>query len=153
MYGCFIARKHRHSVTEDGLRGRNRLSNNPNPVIAKGVMHLGRINIRHMTGDAVFLTYRTTAPWQVGKILGIFRSRVTVQTCFIVETRIGRQGLVGVVASHTSQSGVAILSPALTLLQPIGLHSEGLYSLGYSQDYIPKRAMTGPAEIRGIRWT
>jgi hypothetical protein len=107
------------------------------PVIAKGGMHHGRIHTWHVTGNAVFLTNRTSPARQVGKILRIFRGRMTAQTCFIVGARICRQRLVGIIASHTRQSGVAILSPALTLLQSIRLHSEGLNSLGYAED-VPK---------------
>lgn len=55
-----------------GLLGRNRLSDNPDPVIAKGGMHHGRIHTRHVTGNAVFLTNRTSPARQVGKILRIF---------------------------------------------------------------------------------
>lgn len=77
---------------------------------------------------------------------------MATQTRFIVRFSILLQRLVGIVANGASQPGVAILTPALALLQPIRLKPGSLRSTGYRHNHVPERAVTGAAEIHGVFW-
>jgi hypothetical protein len=69
---------------------------NANQMVSESCMHAGEWDLRHMTGDTLFLTYRT---WPAGMVLAYFflLRDVATQTFGIVCGRGMNQGFVRIV--------------------------------------------------------